>query len=97
MRLLMLAVRVGLPAAIAIAGIVLIVVGHGRTHGTGATSLGNSLAAGGVALLIVAMIVWMLGWMFRMSVDSNRERDEEEAARRYFDEHGRWPDEEPRA
>jgi hypothetical protein len=35
----------------------------------------------------------MINWMFRMSVDSNREREREEAARRYFDEHGRWPDE----
>ncbi len=94
MRLLMLAVRIGLPVAIAIGGVVLIIVGHGRSHGTGATSLGNSLAAGGVALLIAAVIVWMLGWMFRMSVQSNRDREQEEAARRYFDEHGRWPDEE---
>ena len=48
-----------------------------------------------MALLIAALIVWMVNWMFRMSVQSNRERDEEERAREYFDLHGRWPDEEP--
>jgi uncharacterized membrane protein YhiD involved in acid resistance len=68
---------------IAIAGGVLIGVGHGHT----------AAAAAGVALLLVALIVWMINWMFRLSVQSNRERDEEEEARKYFDEHGRWPDE----
>jgi len=89
----MLMVRFGLPVAIAIAGVVMIIVGNGRYHCSGQFCLGSSLAAGGVGLLIAALIVWMLGWMFRMSVQSNRERDQEEAARTYFDEHGRWPDE----
>jgi hypothetical protein len=35
----------------------------------------------------------MINWMYRMSIESNRERDREEEAREYFDEHGRWPDE----
>jgi hypothetical protein len=35
----------------------------------------------------------MLNWMFRMSVQSNREREQEEKARDYFARHGRWPDE----
>ena len=30
-----------------------------------------------------------------MSVESNREREEEERAREFFDVHGYWPDEEP--
>ena len=75
--------RIGLPAAIAVAGVVGIVIGHGRT----------GAAAAGVGLLIVALIVWMINWMFRMSVQSNREREREEEARRYFDRTGRWPDE----
>jgi drug/metabolite transporter (DMT)-like permease len=93
LRVLLVATRVWLPLAIAAAGIVLIVVGHGRSRGSGATSLGNSVAAAGVALLIAALIVWMLNWMYRMSVQSNREREREEAAREYFERHGRWPDE----
>jgi drug/metabolite transporter (DMT)-like permease len=93
-RALLTVTRIWLPLAIAVAGVVMIVLGHGRTRGTGATSLGNSIAAGGVALLITALIVWMINWLFRMSVTSNRDREREEAARRYFSEHGRWPDDE---
>lgn len=76
-------VRVGLPAAIAIGGIVAIVVAHGD----------NALAGAGVSLIIVAIIVWMINWLFRMSLASNRDREREERAREYFDRHGRWPDE----
>jgi hypothetical protein len=31
--------------------------------------------------------------MYRMSVESNRERDREEEAREFFARHGRWPGE----
>lgn len=82
-RLLLNLTRIWLPVAIAVVGVVAIVLGHG-TNGT---------AAAGVGLLIVALTVWMINWMYRMSVDSNRERDREEAAREYFSEHGRWPNE----
>jgi protein-S-isoprenylcysteine O-methyltransferase Ste14 len=85
--------RIWLPLAIASAGIVLIVLGHASVS---TQSSGRALEAGaGVGLLIVALIVWMLNWMFRMSVESNRERDQEERAREFFDAHGHWPDEEP--
>jgi hypothetical protein len=82
-RILLSLTRVWLPLAIAVAGTVAIVIGHG-TNGT---------AAAGVGLLLVALIVWMINWMFRMSVESNRERDREEEAREYFTRHGRWPGE----
>jgi len=75
--------RVWLPLAIAVVGVVAIVLGHARTP----------LAGAGVVLLGAALMVWMINWMFRMSVESNEERDEEERAREYFDEHGRWPGE----
>jgi len=76
--------RVWLPIAIAVAGVVAIVVGGGTDSGTSAT---------GVGLLIVALIVWLLNWMFRLSVASNRDREREEEARRYFDIHGERADE----
>jgi drug/metabolite transporter (DMT)-like permease len=75
--------RVWLPVTIALAGVVAIILGHGHTTAAGA----------GVGLLIVALIVWMINWLFRMSIQSNRDREDEEAARRYFDEHGHWPGE----
>jgi Flp pilus assembly protein TadB len=82
-RLLLAATRVWLPILIGLAGVVAIVVGHGTT----------ATAAAGVALIIAALIVWMINWMYRMSVESNRDRDREEEARDYFSRHGRWPDE----
>jgi hypothetical protein len=82
-RIVLSVTRVWVPVAIAVAGVVGIVIGHGKTAAAGA----------GVGLVIVALIVWMLNWMFRMSVASNLERDREEEAREYFDRHGRWPDE----
>jgi drug/metabolite transporter (DMT)-like permease len=91
---LLSATRVWLPLAIALGGVVLIVLGHGRVS-TSADSH-TVLSAAGVALLLVALTVWMLNWMFRMSVQSNRDREREEEAREYFDEHGRWPDEDVR-
>jgi membrane protein implicated in regulation of membrane protease activity len=88
-RMLLVATRVWLPVAIAVAGVVAIVIG-----GTGSKHHSPAVAAAGVSLLIVALIVWMLNWMFRMSVESNRDREREERAREYFDRHGHWPDEE---
>ncbi len=75
--------RVWLPLGIAVVGTVAIVLGHARTP----------LAGAGVVLLGVALIVWMINWMFRMSVESNRDRETEERAREYLDVHGHWPDE----
>jgi energy-converting hydrogenase Eha subunit C len=75
--------RIWLPAAIGLAGIVAIIIGHGHTP----------VAAAGVVLLGVALIVWMINWLFRMSIESNRDREREEEAREFFDRHGRWPDE----
>jgi ABC-type uncharacterized transport system permease subunit len=84
--------RIWLPLAIAVAGVVLIVLGHARVSTKVDTR--SLLSGGGVALLLVGLIVWMINWMFRMSVDSNRDREQEERNREYFDLHGRWPDEE---
>lgn len=40
--------------------------------------------------------VLLLNVLFRIGVQGDLERDREDAARVYFDEHGRWPDEEKR-
>jgi hypothetical protein len=82
-RALLATTRLWLPIAIALIGVAGIVIGHGRTGAAGA----------GVGLIIVGVIVWMINWMFRLSVASNRDREDEEEARRYFDRHGRWPGE----
>ena len=46
-----------------------------------------------MALLLVALIVWMINWMYRLSVGSNKDREQEERNREYFDRTGRWPGE----
>jgi protein-S-isoprenylcysteine O-methyltransferase Ste14 len=92
-RLLLVATRIWLPVGIAVAGLVLIVLGHASLS---AQSTTHTIEAGaGVALLLVALTVWMINWMYRMSVESNRDREVEEQAREYFDRHGHWPDEDP--
>jgi hypothetical protein len=76
---------VWLPIVIAMVGVVAIAVGRGHT----------ALAAAGVVLVGTAGIVWTINWLFRLSIASNRERDQEEAAREYYGRHGRWPGEGP--
>jgi prepilin signal peptidase PulO-like enzyme (type II secretory pathway) len=75
--------RLWLPVMIVLVGVVAIVLGHARTP----------LAGAGVGLVVIALIVWMINWMFRLSVQSKRDRETEEHAREYFDDHGHWPDE----
>jgi lysylphosphatidylglycerol synthetase-like protein (DUF2156 family) len=86
-RRLLVATRVWLPVSIAVVGAVFTAIGHGRTN----------IAAVGVCLLLVALTVWLINWLFRMSVESNREREDEEEARRVFDRTGQWPDDEESA
>jgi ABC-type transport system involved in cytochrome bd biosynthesis fused ATPase/permease subunit len=76
--------RIWVPLVIAVVGLAGIVIGGGQD---------DVIAGAGVSLVIAALIVWMVNWMYRISVQSNREREEEERARDYFDEHGRWPGE----
>lgn len=80
------ATRVWLPVGLALVGLVLAVIGHGRTN----------LAAAGVCLILVALTVWLINLLYRLSVSSNRDRDREEEAREYFDRYGHWPGEEDR-
>ena len=89
-RFWLAATRTWLPVAIALAGVALIVIGHGSYSNLANTRSLESAA--GVCLLIVALIVWMLNWMYRLSIRSNEEREDEERAREYFDRTGRWPD-----
>lgn len=76
-------VRIGLPAAIAAAGVVFLIAGEGE----------NDQGAG-VALIGVALVVMLLNLALRLGVASNLDRDREEAAREHFDRTGRWPDDE---
>ena len=77
-------VRLWLPVTIIAAGLILII----------ATRNENGLE-GGVLLISAGLSVWLLNWMYRISVSGDRDRDQEDRAREFFDRHGYWPDEEP--
>lgn len=83
-RLLVFA-RYVLPALIVLGGLVVIVAGGDKSalHG------GLGIIGGGIA-------VWLLSLFYRVGASGELERDSEEEARRYFDEHGRWPDDDER-
>ena len=78
-------VRVWLPLAIIVAGLAAIVVSGGSEVGW----------EGGTLLIAAGLSVWLLNFFFRVGVKGDRDRDTEDRARAFFDEHGHWPDEEP--
>jgi hypothetical protein len=77
-------VRTWLPAVVVGVGVLLWAI-HPSTD-----------AAEGSAHIIGAGIaIWILNILFRIGVKGDVERDEEIAAREFFDKHGHWPDEPP--
>jgi hypothetical protein len=81
---LMWTVRYGIAILLIVIGQVVLLADFGEQ---GAGWEGWSLFTGaGVAVLL-------LNFLYRMGVEGDKDREREEAARRYFDEHGRWPDE----
>ena len=83
--------RYGLPLLLAAIGVVLIVIGHG--HYTNIANRRSLESAAGVTLLLIALAIWLINWMMRLSFDSGRDREREEQAREEFTRTGRWPDE----
>lgn len=79
-RVGLLTVRYGIPLAMVVAGIVCLVVG-------------GTAAGAGVVLIGSAGIVLLINVLFRLSLVSNREREQEEDARRAFERTGHWPGE----
>ena len=57
------------------------------------TDKDSMFTAIGVGAVITAAMVWMVGWMMRLSISSSDDRDKEEADRAYFTRTGRWPGE----
>ena len=72
--------RIGAPAAFVAAALVLLLAVGGReAEAAGYTLLGSA------ALLALSILI------FRAGLASNADREREEAARAFFDRHGRWP------
>jgi hypothetical protein len=81
---LMIALRYVLPAAVVLGGLIVMALGS------------ESEVEGGAGIISAGLAIYAINWLYRASVDGDRVRDEEEAARTYFDAHGHWPDEAPR-
>jgi hypothetical protein len=76
--------RYGLPAALVVAGFVLLFVADGSVRRDGfAMGVGAGLA------------VLLMNVLFRFGATSDDERQAEDDAREYFASHGRWPDAKP--
>ena len=76
-------VRYGLPALVVLGGILAMAL----------VGSGDDRYAGGAAIIGAGLAVALLNFFFRMGVSGDRDRDREDAARAFYDEHGRWPDE----
>jgi hypothetical protein len=81
----MIALRYVLPGVIVIAGVLALILNR-SIDGLEGLAMGVGVA-GSVLLLNV---------LYRVGVSGDVERDREADARDYLDEHGHWPDEEPR-
>jgi hypothetical protein len=78
--------RTWLPIAIIASGLVLIAIVRNESG-----------LEGGTLLISAGLSVWLLNWFYRVGVRGDRDRVTEDEARTFFDRHGYWPDEAPRA
>ena len=76
-------VRYGLPGLIFLAGCIVMAVDHDSQRGV---EIGSMLIGSAFAVLLMNVF-------FRIGAQGEGDRDREEAARVFFDEHGYWPDE----
>jgi hypothetical protein len=79
-------VRWWLPGLVVGAGLIAIVINPTLDGLEGA----SHIIGAGLAILLLNLLV-------RVGISGDRDRDEEDAARAFFDEHGHWPDEPPPA
>ena len=75
-----------LPSVVVLAGLVVIVLNP--------TVDGLEGAAG---IIGAGLAIALLNILHRIGVSGDSERDDEIAAREFFDAHGRWPDDDPPA
>ncbi len=77
--LLVPAVRYVLPAAVVLAGLIVMALGS------------ETELEGGAGIIGAGLSIVLINLFFRIGSSGEREREEEDAAREYFERHGRWP------
>ena len=78
-------VRFWMPLTITLIGVGLIVAGFAIDD--------INWVESGCVMTGAGLSVWLLNYLYLVSVRGEKERDRETAARDYFTQHGRWPDE----
>jgi hypothetical protein len=78
-------VRYGLPAAIMLAGVIIVLVVPGSAGEEGVVTMGG-----------ICLCVALFNSLIRLGVSGDRDRDVERAAREQYERTGVWPDDKPR-
>ena len=76
---MMFAFRYVMPAVVVIGGLVVMAFGS------------EIDLEGGASIVSAGLAIYFINWLYRIGVAGDRQRDDEDAARDYFDRHGRWP------
>ncbi len=76
-------VRIWLPAIVTLAGLAVMIIG----------GFDEIALEGGAGIIGAGLSIWLMNVLFRVGLDNDRDRDEEDAARDFLDAHGHWPDE----
>ena len=76
---LVVTTRYVLPATVILAGLIFMALG------------GETDLEGGAGLIGAGLAIYFINWLFRAGALGERQRDAEDAAREFFDRHGRWP------
>jgi len=82
---LLLVVRYVLPMSVVLAGVLVFLLAPSSSRFEGAA-----------ACIGAGLSVLLLNVLYRAGVRGDADRDDEERARDFFDDHGYWPDEKPR-
>jgi hypothetical protein len=105
---LVLLLRWGIPALFVIFGLLMLALSHGHLNGVkdnaaesdvftqSSINHDSLLSTLGVGSIICAIMLWMVGWMTRLSFASDADRDKEDDDRAYFAKHGHWPSDDER-
>ena len=80
-------VRIWLPAIVVLAGVAVMIIG----------GFDDIALEGGAGIIGAGLAIWLMNVLFRFGLHDDKDRDAEDAARRFLDAHGHWPDEPPPA
>jgi hypothetical protein len=72
--------RYVLPGIVVLGGVIVMMLGS------------EANVEGGAGIVSAGIAIYFVNWLFRAGAAGEQERDAEDRAREYFDQHGKWPD-----